>query len=48
MAQQQVPVAGETIDVTIVNVEVFVTDKRGRRVHGLTRDDFEIHENGKA
>lgn len=40
------PTAGETIDVSIVNVDVFVTDKAGNRVRGLSRDDFEIFENG--
>ena len=37
---------GETIEVSIVNLDVFVTNKAGARVHGLTRDDFEILENG--
>lgn len=46
-AQQQLPPSSETIDVSIINVDVFVTDKKGNRVHGLTRDDFEIRENGK-
>lgn len=32
----------ESIDVNVVNVEVYVTDKRGKRVLGLTRDDFEL------
>jgi len=36
----------ETIDVRIVNVEVTVTSKGGP-VRGLTRDDFEIFEDGK-
>ena len=36
----------ETMEVSIVNVDVFVTDKAGRRVRGLTRDDFELLENG--
>ena len=44
---QGLPVAGETIDVSIINVDVFVTDRKGNRVRGLTRDDFEIRENGK-
>jgi VWFA-related protein len=44
---QQAPPAGETIDVSIINVDVYVTDKKGDRVYGLTRDDFEIRENGK-
>ena len=43
---QQLPPLRETLEVSIVNVDVFVTDKSGRRVHGLTRDDFEIFENG--
>ena len=43
-----IPSIGETIEVSIVNVDVFVTDKQGRRVHGLTKDDFEIRESGKV
>lgn len=46
-AQQQLPPASETIDVSIINLDVFVTDKKGNRVYGLTADDFEIRENGK-
>ena len=46
IAQQKLPPEGETIDVSIVNVDVFVTDKKGQRVTGLTPDDFEIRENG--
>ncbi|MEA2339425.1 MAG: hypothetical protein QOE82_3432 [Thermoanaerobaculia bacterium] len=41
-----IPRAGESIEVSIVNVDTVVTDKQGRRVHGLRRDDFEIYENG--
>jgi VWFA-related protein len=37
----------ETVDVNVVNVEVFVTDQDGRRATGLTRDDFEVYEDGK-
>src|SRR6266545_4474848 len=37
----------ESIDVQVVNVEVFVTDRQGHRVSGLTRDDFEVLENGQ-
>lgn len=39
--------AAETIEVSIVNVDVFVTDRKGNRVRGLTAADFEIRENGK-
>jgi VWFA-related protein len=34
----------DTVDVNVVNVEVYVTDKDGNRVTGLTRDDFEVYE----
>jgi VWFA-related protein len=37
----------EKIDVSVVNVDVTVTDRRGQPVTGLTRDDFEILEEGK-
>jgi VWFA-related protein len=43
----EIPRIGETLEVSIVNLEVFVTDREGRRVYGLTKDDFEIRENGK-
>jgi VWFA-related protein len=36
-----------TIDVSIVNVDVVVTDRQNRPVTGLTARDFEIRENGK-
>src|SRR5437764_15038593 len=41
-----IPRAGESIDVSIVNVDTVVTDKHGARIHGLRKDDFEIYENG--
>ena len=41
-----IPHAGETIEVSIVNVDTVVTDRQGRRVHGLRKGDFEIFENG--
>ena len=37
----------DSIDVDVINVEVVVTDKQGRPVTGLTRDDFEIFEDGR-
>ncbi len=46
--QPDIPRLGEVIEVSIVNVDVFVTDKHGNRVHGLTKDDFEIAEDGKT
>jgi Ca-activated chloride channel family protein len=52
---QSAPVPGEeiglnpiTLDVTRVNVLFTVTDRRGRFVSGLTRDDFEVKDNKKV
>ncbi|HEX2223770.1 MAG TPA: hypothetical protein VHN15_06170, partial [Thermoanaerobaculia bacterium] len=36
-----------SVDVNVVTVEVFVTDKDGKFVPGLTQADFEILEDGK-
>jgi VWFA-related protein len=38
---------GDTVDVNVVNVEVYVTDKDGHRVPGLKKDDFSLSEDGK-
>ena len=38
---------GETIDVRVVNVDVWVTDRDGNPVTGLTADDFEVREDGR-
>jgi VWFA-related protein len=45
--QPPIPAIGASIEVSIVNVDVFVTRQDGQRVRGLTKDDFEIFENGK-
>jgi VWFA-related protein len=37
----------ETISVDIINVEVFVTDKAGNPVKGLTSGDFQVLEDGR-
>ncbi len=37
----------ERVAVDIVNVEVYVTDKEGNPVTGLTRDDFVVTEDGR-
>ncbi|MCU1348356.1 MAG: hypothetical protein JWO56_1386 [Acidobacteria bacterium] len=44
----EIPTLGEVVEVSIVNVDVFVTDKQGHRVRGLTRDDFDITEDRKS
>jgi VWFA-related protein len=38
---------GEKVEVNVVNVEVYVTDREGRPVTGLQRKDFTILEDGK-
>ncbi len=38
---------GERVDVNLVNVEVYVTDKGGHPVSGLQRGDFTLLEDGK-
>jgi VWFA-related protein len=48
-AQQPAPAPsfGETIEVRVVNVDVMVTDRNGKPVTGLTKDDFDLFEGGK-
>jgi VWFA-related protein len=36
----------ESVSVDITNIEVIVTDSKGQRVTGLTRDDFEVRQDG--
>ncbi|HYK03833.1 MAG TPA: VWA domain-containing protein [Thermoanaerobaculia bacterium] len=43
---QQATPFSETVEVRVTNVEVVVTDRSGKPVHGLTKDDFEVFENG--
>ena len=38
----------DTVDVNIVNVEVYVTDKKGNPVTGLGPEDFEVLEDGQG
>lgn len=37
----------ESVNVDLINVEVFVTDKTGNPVKGLTQDDFQVLEDGR-
>lgn len=37
----------DRVDVNVVNIEVYVTDKKGNRITGLTVDDFELYEDKK-
>jgi VWFA-related protein len=36
----------ESMDVSVTNVDVVVTDSKGNRVVGLTADDFEVKQDG--
>lgn len=36
----------DSVEVNLVNLEVFVTDRQGNRVDGLTRDDFTVEVDG--
>jgi len=46
-AVDETEIFSETIDVNVVNLEVFVTDKKGNSIKGLSVDDFEITEDGR-
>lgn len=41
------PEFGEVIEVNVINVEVYVTDKAGNPVKGLKKGDFELLEDGR-
>ena len=40
-------VTGDVVDVRVVNVEIVVTDRRGRRVEGLKPGDFRLEVDGQ-
>ncbi len=46
-AQQTESSFGEKVEVTVVNVEVYVTDRDGNPIRGLGREDFTLLEDGK-
>lgn len=45
-ASSQTPVV-TSVDVKVVNVDVSVTDDKGKTVDGLTKNDFEVLEDGQ-
>jgi VWFA-related protein len=47
-AQSPQPASGETVNVTVAEVDVVVLDAKGQPVRGLTRDDFELTAGGRA
>jgi VWFA-related protein len=44
--QKPFPPVSEKVEVSVTNVEVVVTDSKGNRVAGLTRDEFEVFQDG--
>ncbi len=47
LAAQRGETFTDVVDVDVVNVDVVVTTKEGEPVTGLTRDDFEVFEDGQ-
>lgn len=43
---QPLPPVSEQVEVSVTNIEVVVTDAKGNRVPGLTREDFEVFQDG--
>jgi VWFA-related protein len=43
---QGLPPVSESVEVSITNIEVIVTDSKGNRVTGLTKDDFQVVQDG--
>jgi VWFA-related protein len=44
----EIPKLVESIDVRVINIDVVVTDRKGKPITGLRQDDFELLENGVA
>jgi VWFA-related protein len=42
------PSFGAAVEVHVVNLDVYVTDRDGHRITGLRKDDFTVTEDGKA
>lgn len=40
------PTLTEKLEIRVINIDVTVTDRKGNAVHGLTKDDFQIFDNG--
>jgi VWFA-related protein len=45
-SSQPLPPVSERVEVSVTNVDVIVTDSKGNRVPGLTREDFEVFQDG--
>ena len=45
-AQQPLPPVSESVEVSVTNIDVVVTDSKGNRVAGLAREDFDVRQDG--
>jgi VWFA-related protein len=45
---QEIPKPSYSVEVIVTNVDVFVTDRAGRRVTGLRPENFRVYEDGLA
>jgi VWFA-related protein len=45
-SQPELPKLVENIDVRVIGVDVVVTDRKGNPVTGLSKEDFQVFENG--
>ena len=43
---QGMPPVAESVEVSVTNIEVVVTDSKGNRVPGLTKEDFQVFQDG--
>jgi len=46
-AASKPPSFSESLDVDVVNIDVYATDRNGHRVTGLKKEDFEVLDDGK-
>jgi VWFA-related protein len=47
LAQEPEESFDEVLEVSVVNLDVFVTDKKGKPLTGLKKEDFEVLEDGR-
>jgi VWFA-related protein len=43
---QGMPPVSESVEISITNIDVVVTDSKGNRVSGLSKDDFQVLQDG--
>jgi VWFA-related protein len=45
-SSQGMPPVSESVEVSVTNIEVVVTDSKGNRVPGLAKEDFQVFQDG--